>query len=144
MEANQKSHRIFICGRCKKQVRICTDCDHGQIYCPLHCAEEARAESIRKASSTYQKKPEGRDNHARRQKRYRNRPKTNNSTSVTHQGSKPCQLMARMPLVLAAAFAAAPEVAKGPVHDAPRCDFCGCPCGSFSRFEFLNSSGGYR
>lgn len=76
------THRLFNCGCCGLQVRICSRCDHGNIYC-RECAPICRAESIGAAGRRYQDTPEGALKHADRQSRYRERL----LQDVTHQGS---------------------------------------------------------
>jgi hypothetical protein len=43
----RENGRFFLCGRCRKQVLICSDCDRGQIYCTDGCAQRARREALR-------------------------------------------------------------------------------------------------
>ena len=75
-------HRLFLCGRCRKQVLICSRCDRGNLYCSKECSSARRRESQREASRRYQNTPSGARNHAQRQKKYRASNK-----KVTHQGS---------------------------------------------------------
>ena len=64
---------MFLCGRCRCQVIICSSCDRGQIYCSGTCAQEARRDAQREARRRYQKTPRGRALHADRNRRYRAR-----------------------------------------------------------------------
>jgi hypothetical protein len=41
--------RLFLCGRCRQQVRICSRCDRGQVYCGGGCALEVRRSKQREA-----------------------------------------------------------------------------------------------
>lgn len=76
------SHRLFNCGRCGRQLRICSRCDRGNIYCP-ECSVICRAESSLAAGARYQRTPEGAWKHAERQRRHRERL----LRDVTHRGS---------------------------------------------------------
>ena len=77
-----ESHRLFLCKACRRQVRICTLCDRGNVYCSKLCASSARSRTLRRAGKRYQQTHLGRRNHAARQKRYRLRQ----MQKVTHQG----------------------------------------------------------
>ena len=78
----QDTARLYHCARCHAQTVICHCCDRGNIYCK-DCALPARQEAIRRASKRYQESPQGRLNHAARQRRYRERQ----TEKVTHNGS---------------------------------------------------------
>ena len=54
MQANEKTYRLYSCGRCANQVRICRDCDRGNLYCAGECAFIRRCESLRRAAERYQ------------------------------------------------------------------------------------------
>ena len=54
MQANEKTYRLYSCGRCANQVRICRDCDRGNLYCAGACALIRRRESLRRAAERYQ------------------------------------------------------------------------------------------
>ena len=73
--------RLYQCVRCHKQVKICSTCDRGNIYCGKYCATLARTKSLARAGSRYQSTFIGKQHHAARQARYRKK--------VTHQGSPP-------------------------------------------------------
>ena len=132
-----ESHRLFNCARCRCQVRICTRCDRGNVYCSKQCAGSARRESVRWAGVRYQRTDAGKRNHASRQNRYRQRQ----IQKVTHQGSDkavfrlpPSAQPAAKTLSVATTKL---EVIDGnqsqPTMGAVRCDFCRCPCGPFTR-----------
>ena len=76
-------YRVFVCGACGKEVRICRRCDRGHQYCSPECSQAARDASCRKAQHNYQHTSDGRWNHAERQRRYRERKRKN----VTHHSS---------------------------------------------------------
>lgn len=79
------SIRIFNCFRCNTQVRICSKCDRGNVYCNFNCADIARKESIRNASKRYQQTQKGKFAHTDRQKLYiKNKLK---KEKLTHHGS---------------------------------------------------------
>ena len=94
MEASQKTYRLYSCGRCAEQVRICRDCDHGNVYCAGECAQICRRESRRRAAEHYQLSQRGASRHAHRQSTWRERQ----AHKVTHQGSLPS---AETPIVAA-------------------------------------------
>ena len=85
-------HRVFTCGECGKEVRICRRCDRGHRYCSPTCSQAAREASCRKAQRKYQQSRDGRWCHAERQQRYRERKRK----IVTHQGSGKPPLSATM------------------------------------------------
>jgi len=135
--AIEESHRVFQCAHCGSQVRICTRCDRGQRYCADGCRAIRRREAVRAAGRRYQGTAEGARNHARRQKSYRAR----HLPTVTHQGSLAEPLLAIRAAVVAAADAAKRKETHSDGAEEVRCDFCGCPCGPFSRFSFLWTGG---
>ena len=75
--------RLFNCARCAQQVKICSHCDRGQVYCAGNCSLQARKESLNRAAQRYQTSQQGRLSHAARQAQYRARQQQ----KVTHQGS---------------------------------------------------------
>ena len=77
--------RLYQCILCHKQVKICSKCDRGNIYCDPICAASARMKSLKRAGFRYQTTFNGKRHHAARQARYRMRL----SKIVTHQGSPP-------------------------------------------------------
>ena len=83
MGAREKTYRLYSCGRCAGQVRICCDCDRGNRYCAGECAPIRRRESLRRAGERYQLSYRGACRHAARQSAWRERQ----ARKVTHQGS---------------------------------------------------------
>lgn len=83
--SESRSARLFLCCRCETQLKICSCCDRGHIYC-IDCVAPAREEARQEASKRYQLSLKGRMNHAARQRRYRERQRVKNEI-VTHQGS---------------------------------------------------------
>jgi hypothetical protein len=79
----EQSARLFNCALCLLQVTICSDCDRGNIYCGSTCSQFARADNHRIADKKYQKTFRGKQKHAERQRRYRQRKQI----KVTDQGS---------------------------------------------------------
>lgn len=80
------SARTYACACCEAEVLVCTACDRGQRYCGKVCRQRARRASQRSASRKYQSTRAGSVNHARRQRRYRERER--HIEIVTHQGSQ--------------------------------------------------------
>jgi len=85
MKAGKETYRLYSCGRCARQVRICRGCDHGNQYCAGECAAVRRRESRRRAGARYQLSYRGASRHAARQHAWRWRQ----AQKVTHQGSLP-------------------------------------------------------
>ena len=84
-----ESHRLFLCARCGAQVRLCSSCDRGQVYCGRVCAVSARRAGHREANQRYQRTERGRALHAQRQARYRAQRRQQavvEATSVTDLG----------------------------------------------------------
>ncbi len=151
-----KSHRLLICARCSCQVRICTRCDRGNVYCSKFCAGLARSRSLRGAGRRYQQTRAGRRNHAARQQRYQLRqPK-----KVTHQGPHKDLAEIRPGADTAMELTKQPAVAKevprehdvrsvsknnetqtagGQKAKTTHCHFCGGSCGEFTRLGPLRS-----
>lgn len=77
--------RMFLCGRCRAQVVLCSRCDRGNVYCGPACSQARRRVSVREAGMRYQGSRAGRFAHAARSQRYRAR-----GQNVTHQGSAVC------------------------------------------------------
>lgn len=82
MRTGEETHRLYNCGRCAQQVRICQDCDRGNQYCAGDCARIRRRESQHRAARRYQGSYRGACRHAARQRVWRER-----RAKVTHQGS---------------------------------------------------------
>jgi hypothetical protein len=85
MAASEKTYRLYSCGRCATQVRICRDCDRGNQYCAGDCARIRRRESVCRAGARFQSSCRGALLHAARQSAWRERL----VQKVTHQGSVP-------------------------------------------------------
>jgi hypothetical protein len=89
-----RSARLFLCGRCRVQVLLCSHCDRGQHYCSRECSGQARRERRREAAERYQRSWRGRLAHAERSRRWRARQATglvddapqSANKIVTHQG----------------------------------------------------------
>jgi hypothetical protein len=159
MKASEESYRLYNCGRCAQQVRICRDCDRGNRYCAGECAQTARRDSLRRAGDGYQLSYRGACKHAARQSAWRLR----HTQKVTHQGS----LTTAVALIVrsistttegthadSAAIEPPPratvlELADGAAHAycpdpytvlaAPRCCFCGCVLSQFARLGPLRA-----
>ena len=109
------SCRLFLCGRCRRQVVICRRCDRGQVYCGPDCALEVRRRNQREARRRYQATDRGRRMHVDRSREYRAQGR-----GVTDQGPMP----SRQPeMDRAAATAAQPPavIAAGRVIACCRC-----------------------
>jgi hypothetical protein len=85
MKAGEKTYRLYNCGRCAQQVRICSDCDRGNRYCAGECAAVRRRESLLRAGRRYQRSYRGACAHAARQSAWRAR----RAQEVTHHGCIP-------------------------------------------------------
>ncbi len=156
MRASEKSYRLYSCGRCAKQVRICGDCDRGNRYCAEGCAPIRRRESRCRASQRYQQSHRGACKHAARSRAWRER----HAQKVTHQGF----LATAVALIVVSSSTTTPtqephaETAcvkpplpiamrrahpRLPIHHttltAPRCCFCGCVLPHFARLGRLRS-----
>jgi hypothetical protein len=117
--ASSFSCRLFLCGRCRRQVLVCRRCDRGQVYCGPDCALEKRRSSQREARRRYQATDRGRQMHADRSRKYRARGRR-----VTDQGPAPGTTPSRQPeTARPAAMAAQPPVmiAAGRVTACYRC-----------------------
>jgi len=129
----QNTARLFTCARCRAQVLICSRCDRGNIYCGPACSQQARRASLRAAGQRYQRSRRGRFTHAERQHRYRRR-----SHKVTHQGSTPevphDSLSPESRTALRHSLSSPPNPTQSPC-----CHFCGRPCSTFVRLDFLHS-----
>ena len=159
MRANEKSYRLYSCGRCSEQVRICLDCDRGNRYCAQECAQIRRRESLRRAGDCYQLSYRGACKHAARQSAWRLR----RAQKVTHQGSQASAVtlivgsastttegthadiasVAPQPHATVLELADRGAHAYSPVHytmsTAPRCCFCGCVLSHFARLGPLRA-----
>lgn len=159
MKASEKSYRLYSCGRCAQQVRICRDCDRGNRYCAGECAQTARHESLRRAGDCYQLSYRGACKHAARQSAWRLR----HTQKVTHQGSQASAVAvivrsistttegthADIAFVEPQPHATVLELAERRAHArwpdpytvpaAPRCCFCGCVLSHFARLGPLRA-----
>lgn len=129
--------RLFLCARCRCQVRVCSRCDRGQQYCGPHCSAAARTASRRRAGARYQDSRRGRFHHAERQRRYRARRRAaGGEEKVTHHGFavalEPDSLCA-VPASRARPSGPLPP----PVPSAARCHFCGRAVSAFVRQGWL-------
>lgn len=96
MDELYPDRRRFHCGRCGKVAYICSRCDRGQQYCSSTCRSEARRRDVGAAGARYQRTRRGRENHARRQQKYRDRQAARKK--VTHH---PCRSEATASTVVA-------------------------------------------
>jgi hypothetical protein len=141
------SYRLYNCRRCAAQVRICRNCDRGNLYCAGECAQISRLESVRRAGARYQRTCRGARCHAERQRRLRTRL----VHKVTHQG---CRVDERastvctstMPHELTDASSelltptAVSSQAQAPVP-ASHCAFCGQRLSAWARLYLWRWSG---
>jgi len=143
------SYRLYSCGRCAEQVRICCECDRGNLYCAGECARIRRRESLRRAGERYQLSYRGACLHAARQSAWRSR----RAQKVTHQGSPEAVLA----VIVSASSTATPgnhaertAVTTPFLHNTAwslarrrrlraRCCFCGRALSRFVRWGFLHS-----
>jgi len=90
----EPSARLYSCACCRQLVVLCSECDHGNIYCFDGCSERQRRRSLREAGARYQGTFEGKRNAARRQAEFRSRSRKTVAEppvpeqKVTHQGSE--------------------------------------------------------
>ena len=143
--AMDRSARLFLCVRCRQQVTLCSQCDHGQLYCSPSCSSAGRHEHRRHSARRYQDSRGGRLKHAARTACWRRRQRClclsgagADVNKVTHQGCPPMQADASLPacettdtcgaieLPISAANVVLLPSATAPVWPAPRCRLCGC------------------
>lgn len=119
--------RLYHCARCHAQTMICRCCDRGNVYC-RDCALPARREAERRASKRYQESPQGRLNHAARQRCYRSKQ----TEKVTHDGSieteRPVGHSAKQNLPISWDLVSAQSII---------CHFCFGICSQFLRLDYL-------
>ena len=145
MAASEQTYRLYNCGRCAEQVRICRRCDRGNQYCAGVCAALRRRESLRRAGARYQRSYRGACAHAARQRAWRERQ----TQEVTHHGSVPTAVSVTVANSLTQTTtqgshahnkqlpqphrrpAAVLELAALPVH--ARCSVCGRVLSPFGR-----------
>lgn len=124
----KKSYRRYRCRGCDKEVTICSDCDHGQVYCADGCARAARCASLQRAGARYQRTRRGARKHAARQAAWRERRGQARCKKVTHHG---CSTASAVFTVAAAVEVTAKRPSDADVFvdacasSALRCDFCG-------------------
>lgn len=123
-----KSARLYHCSRCHIQVFICSRCDRGNIYCGPCCSQESRVQNHRIANRKYQKSLKGKQKHAERQRRYRERKKNN----VTDQSSSH---LPSNDLLLGE-----PNEKKSRMESIIHCHFCGEEVSPFLRHGYLRHS----
>jgi len=128
-----RTARLYLCARCRRQRVICRTCDRGQRYCGADCAQAARSATQRAAGVRYQDSRAGRFTHAARQRRYRAR-----QNKVTHQGS-PSQA-AGVSLRASVSPAAVPTRALF-AASVLLCAICGRACAPHLRRDFLRCVG---
>ena len=143
--------RLFVCGRCRAQVLVCSHCDRGQRYCADGCAQVTRNVLQRDAARRYQASRAGRFKHAARMRRWRER-RAALLQSVTHQGSAvglpdgvvapsstPAAPVASPPCLLPPVTVAAVVAGLGPAlfPDTWHCRWCRTRCPSHLRWGFL-------
>lgn len=116
------SCRLFLCGRCRRQVLVCRRCDRGQTYCGQNCALDVRRSSQREARRRYQATDRGRRLHADRSRKYRARGR-----SVTDQGPMPETPPGRQPETPHATAAATELPAMISAARVTACYRCGHP-----------------
>ena len=121
----KKTARLFNCAHCQSQVVICSYCDRGNIYCGPRCSQHARALNHRIANQKYQKTIRGRQKHAERQRRYRQRQ----TKKVTDQGSPYLPPNDLLPVE--------PNEGKSGQSEPILCHFCGEVVSSFLRNGYL-------
>jgi hypothetical protein len=150
MGASEATYRLYSCGCCARQVRICCDCDRGNRYCATGCARTRRRESLHRAGERYQLGYRGACRHAARQRAWRARQ----AQKVTHQGS----LAAAVTRIVVHGESASHEAqvhggapalsdshlyARWPVQRTapvrPRCCFCGRRLPRFTRLGPLRA-----
>ena len=123
-----KSARLYQCVRCHRQCIICRNCDRGNIYCELSCAQQARVQNRRIANKVYQKTFRGKQKHADRQRSYLLRQKD----KVTDQGSPQIPGNDLLP---PRAFNE-----KSMLKKIAYCHFCNAPVSDFFRNGYLMHS----
>lgn len=124
----ERTARFYNCVRCFRHTLICNRCDRGNIYCASSCSRQARLLNHRKANQKYQSSPKGRQKHAARQRRYRERQKEKKK-KVTDQGSRDLPPNDLLP--------SEPNEDKSQKATVLYCHFCNEPVSSFLRNGYL-------
>ena len=131
------TYRLFLCRRCRTQVRLCSCCDRGHAYCSDDCRAPSRHEQVRLAGSRYQRSFLGARRHAARQAEYRRRLRE----KVTHHGSPgpdPEATLGSVAPPLAAIVTPTPARAVPAIIPwFVSCDRCGHLCRPFARQDFI-------
>lgn len=123
--------RLMNCARCRQQVVLCRECDHGNRYCSEKCAAMARRQQMREAGRRYQLGDQGRLLHRERQRRYRQRQLERGSAQGSPSVSLPHDPPGSESRVEAASECLLPQGAEP--HSSRRCDLCGALCSAFVR-----------
>jgi hypothetical protein len=131
----REDFRLFTCALCRSQVRICSHCDRGQIYCSKRCAARRRKESMDRAGARYQRTPRGRRKHAAREACRRARCAAAR-VGVTHQGTPPAS---RRGMVAPMRDQTPYRPVDKHSHPTVWCDVCGHPCRPFARSSFIRA-----
>jgi hypothetical protein len=146
-----RSARLFLCGRCRAQVLLCSHCDRGQHYCSRACAGQARRERRREAAERYQHSWRGRLAHAERSRRWRARQaagpavdaQDGSSKNVTHQGCPaPAVAASLAPCASTTPDTVTAVLAVPDVHWPWRCRRCQQPLLPHLRRDFLRRGRG--
>ena len=124
--------RLFFCARCCCEVRLCSRCDRGQIYCGRDCAQDARRQRQREARARYQATGRGKRMHAERSRRYRARLR-----SVTDQGSGSAVETAQPTAPTAPQAASRPLSTAAASGRGATCQCCGRPISDLVRISWL-------
>ena len=128
------TYRLYNCQRCRMQVCICAQCDCGNLYCPGECAELSRRESVRRAGARYQRSFRGARKHAERQRRYRERRKSEVTHHAFSLATTGCSVL-RHPMAASELIDAdSKELLRPSIHPFDRCcAFCGRLLPQFAR-----------
>lgn len=154
--------RLYHCGRCGEQVRICRRCDRGNTYCAGSCAPIRRRESLHRAGARYQQSYRGACRHAARQSAWRRRRtqkvthlgslasntavivaslSTESVTEVTDAEATHPKQRSSPPCAAQSAQISAHTLARPyphyPAEPPPRCSFCQRPLSTFARLRPL-------
>jgi hypothetical protein len=161
----QVSARLFLCALCRALMLVGSCCDRGQVYCTGDCAEKTRRHSMREAGKRYQASRKGRQAHAARQDRYRERKRliALQGTTAPTQNAAPAAAPARengqanwrarrVHTERSGIWLQKKKVThhgspRRPAHDVvpanaaatgfSHCHWCGCPCSPLVRSAFL-------
>ena len=128
------TYRLYNCQRCRMQVCICAQCDCGNLYCPGECAALSRREPVRRAGARYQRSFRGARKHAERQRRYRERRKSEVTHHTFSLATTGC-IVLRHPLAASELIDVdSKELLSPSIHPFDRCcAFCGRLLPQFAR-----------